>query len=50
VAACDDAEKREEGKKIVAEIAELKYEVQHDRALKCVTLGQREPQKSHTER
>ncbi|KAG7289410.1 hypothetical protein NEMBOFW57_005781 [Staphylotrichum longicolle] len=33
VAACDDAEKRDEGKKIVAEIAELKYEVQHDRAL-----------------
>ncbi|KAK3308303.1 uncharacterized protein B0T15DRAFT_104793 [Chaetomium strumarium] len=33
VAACDDAEKQEEGKKIVAELVQLKYEVQHDRAL-----------------
>lgn len=31
---CDDnSEKQEEGKKIVEEIAKLKYEVQHDRAL-----------------
>ena len=40
VGACDDADKREEGKKIVAEIAELKYEVQHDRALTCVPFVQ----------
>jgi hypothetical protein len=33
VAACDNGEKQEEGKKIVAELAKLKYEVQHDRAL-----------------
>ncbi|GAB1314801.1 Hairy/enhancer-of-split with YRPW motif protein 2 [Madurella fahalii] len=33
VAACDDATKREEGKKIVEELARLKYEVQHDRPL-----------------
>ncbi|KAK4233525.1 hypothetical protein C8A03DRAFT_19419 [Achaetomium macrosporum] len=33
VADCDNAEKQEEGKKIVAELAQLKYEVQHDRAL-----------------
>ncbi|KAL1846857.1 hypothetical protein VTK73DRAFT_205 [Phialemonium thermophilum] len=33
VSQCDDAEKRDEGKKIVEEIARLKYEVQHDRAL-----------------
>ncbi|KAK4157548.1 hypothetical protein C8A00DRAFT_40123 [Chaetomidium leptoderma] len=33
VGACDDADKREEGKKIVHELGELKYEVQHDRAL-----------------
>ncbi|KAK4114822.1 putative UPF0364 protein [Canariomyces notabilis] len=33
VAACDDAAKRDEGKKIVEELARLKYEVQHDRAL-----------------
>jgi hypothetical protein len=26
----------EEGKKIVAELAHLKYEVEHDRALTCV--------------
>jgi hypothetical protein len=33
VSNCDDAEKREEGKKIVEELAKLKYEVQHDRPL-----------------
>ena len=33
VSNCDDAEKRDEGKKIVEELARLKYEVQHDRAL-----------------
>ncbi|AEO63166.1 9e3af0a2-3637-46d4-8999-cff09ddd782d [Thermothielavioides terrestris] len=33
VASCNDAEKEAEGKKIVAELAQLKYEVQHDRAL-----------------
>ncbi|EGS17529.1 putative UPF0364 protein [Thermochaetoides thermophila DSM 1495] len=33
VANCDDAAQRDEGKKIVAELAQLKYEVQHDRAL-----------------
>ncbi|KAI0392819.1 DUF89-domain-containing protein [Xylariaceae sp. FL0594] len=33
VAACDDAEKRNEGKKIVEELARLKYELQHDRQL-----------------
>ncbi|KAL2015733.1 hypothetical protein VTK56DRAFT_4904 [Thermocarpiscus australiensis] len=33
VAACDDATKRDEGKKIVEELARLKYEVQHDRPL-----------------
>ncbi|KAK3370070.1 hypothetical protein B0H63DRAFT_486072 [Podospora didyma] len=33
VSACDDAEKRNEGKKIVEELVNLKYEVQHDRAL-----------------
>lgn len=33
VAATDDKEKQEEGKKIVEQIARLKYEVQHDRVL-----------------
>ncbi|KAH6626741.1 hypothetical protein B0J18DRAFT_148523 [Chaetomium sp. MPI-SDFR-AT-0129] len=33
VGACEDPAKQEEGKKIVAELAQLKYEVQHDRAL-----------------
>ncbi|KAI8624722.1 DUF89-domain-containing protein [Xylariaceae sp. FL1651] len=33
VAQCDDAEKREEGKKIVEELSRLKYELQHDRQL-----------------
>jgi hypothetical protein len=33
VGSCDAGDKLEEGKKIVAELAELKYEVQHDRAL-----------------
>ncbi|KAH6850428.1 hypothetical protein B0I37DRAFT_371638 [Chaetomium sp. MPI-CAGE-AT-0009] len=33
VGSCDAGEKQEEGKKIVAELAALKYEVQHDRAL-----------------
>ncbi|KAK4040199.1 hypothetical protein C8A01DRAFT_46437 [Parachaetomium inaequale] len=33
VGSCDDGAKMEEGKKIVAELAQLKYEVQHDRAL-----------------
>ncbi|KAK3906366.1 putative UPF0364 protein [Staphylotrichum tortipilum] len=33
---CDDGVKCDEGKKIVADLAELKYEVQHDRALKPI--------------
>ncbi|KAI1336343.1 DUF89-domain-containing protein [Xylariaceae sp. FL0016] len=33
VAKCDDAAKLEEGKKIVEELARLKYELQHDRKL-----------------
>ncbi|KAI1330190.1 hypothetical protein F5Y16DRAFT_48910 [Xylariaceae sp. FL0255] len=33
VAQCDDAAKREEGKKIIAELGSLKYELQHDRQL-----------------
>ncbi|KAI1817225.1 DUF89-domain-containing protein [Poronia punctata] len=33
VAQCDDAEKRDEGKKIVEKLARLKYELQHDRQL-----------------
>ncbi|KAI8951213.1 hypothetical protein F4801DRAFT_589895 [Xylaria longipes] len=33
VAQCDDAEKCDEGKKIVEELARLKYEMQHDRRL-----------------
>ncbi|KAI0465555.1 hypothetical protein F4859DRAFT_377974 [Xylaria cf. heliscus] len=33
VAQCDDAEKRDEGKTIVEELARLKYEMQHDRQL-----------------
>lgn len=33
VSDCDDAEKSAEGKRIVEELAKLKYEVQHDRAL-----------------
>ncbi|KAK0720312.1 hypothetical protein B0H67DRAFT_575709 [Lasiosphaeris hirsuta] len=33
VSASEDPEKHEEGKKIVAELVNLKYEVQHDRAL-----------------
>jgi hypothetical protein len=34
VSKCDDnPEKQQEGKAIVAEIAKLKYEVQHDRQL-----------------
>ncbi|TPX09337.1 uncharacterized protein E0L32_009381 [Thyridium curvatum] len=33
VSQCDDADKRAEGKKIVEELASLKYEVQHDRQL-----------------
>jgi hypothetical protein len=36
VASCDDGAKADEGKKIVAELARLKYEVQHDRALTFV--------------
>lgn len=36
VSQCDDPEKRDEGKKIVEEIAKLKYEVQHDRQLTYV--------------
>ena len=31
-------DKHEEGKKIVEELAKLKYEVQHDRSLLCVLL------------
>ncbi|KAK4446872.1 DUF89-domain-containing protein [Podospora aff. communis PSN243] len=33
VSNCDDVEKRDEGKKIVEELARLKYEAQHDRQL-----------------
>ncbi|KAI3325271.1 DUF89-domain-containing protein [Xylariaceae sp. AK1471] len=33
IAQCDDAEKRDEGKKIVEELVRLKYEMQHDRQL-----------------
>ncbi|KAI1437398.1 DUF89-domain-containing protein [Xylaria sp. CBS 124048] len=33
VSQCDDAEKMDEGKKIVEELARLKYEMQHDRKL-----------------
>ncbi|KAK3935875.1 putative UPF0364 protein [Diplogelasinospora grovesii] len=33
VSDCEDAEKRDEGKKIIEELAKLKYEVQHDREL-----------------
>ncbi|KAI0534507.1 hypothetical protein GGR58DRAFT_53283 [Xylaria digitata] len=33
VAECDDAEKRDDGKKIIEELARLKYEMQHDRQL-----------------
>ncbi|KAK3326215.1 putative UPF0364 protein [Apodospora peruviana] len=33
VASCEDPEKHDEGKKIVEELARLKYEIQHDRAL-----------------
>jgi hypothetical protein len=33
VSQCDDAAMRDEGKKIVEELARLKYEVQHDRAI-----------------
>ncbi|KAK1770718.1 DUF89-domain-containing protein [Phialemonium atrogriseum] len=33
VSQCDDTEKRDEGKKIVEELARLKYEVEHDRPL-----------------
>jgi hypothetical protein len=36
VASSDDDEKTAEGKKILAELAQLKYEVQHDRALTYV--------------
>jgi hypothetical protein len=39
VASSDDDEKTAEGKKILAELAQLKYEVQHDRALTCVPSG-----------
>lgn len=34
----DDPEKRDEGKKIVEEVARLKYEIQHDREITYVTL------------
>ncbi|KAI1190288.1 hypothetical protein F5B17DRAFT_107100 [Nemania serpens] len=33
VSQCDDAEKSDEGKKILAELGQLKYELQHDRQL-----------------
>lgn len=33
VAHCDDAAKRDEGKKIVEDLTKLKYEVQHDRVM-----------------
>lgn len=33
IVSCNDAEKETEGKKIVEELARLKYEMQHDRAL-----------------
>lgn len=38
VSQCDDAAKRDEGKKIIEELARLKYEIQHDRTLTCVNL------------
>jgi len=36
VSHCDEAEKRDEGKKIVEDLARLKYEVQHNRELTWV--------------
>ncbi|KAI2601869.1 DUF89-domain-containing protein [Hypoxylon sp. NC1633] len=33
VSECDDGEKKDEGKKIIEELARLKYELQHDRQL-----------------
>jgi hypothetical protein len=39
VSKCDDnSDKRDEGKKIVEEIARLKYEIQHDREITYVAL------------
>lgn len=39
VSKCDDEpEKRDEGKKIVEEIARLKYEIQHDREITYASL------------
>ena len=39
VATCDEPEKVAEGRAIVEELARLKYEVQHDRALTYVSSG-----------
>ncbi len=36
VAATDEAEERDEGKKIIEELTKLKYEIDHDRALTYV--------------
>jgi len=36
VSACTEPEKHDEGKKIVEQLARLKYEIQHDRALTYV--------------
>ena len=33
---CEAGDKMEEGKKIVAKLGELKYELQHDRKMTCV--------------
>jgi hypothetical protein len=40
VSKCDEPEKKDEGKKIVEEIAKLKYEVQHDRKLTYVARSE----------
>jgi hypothetical protein len=43
VGSCDDGETADEGKKIIAELGQLKYEVQHDRALTYVSLLPTQP-------
>lgn len=43
VAQTDDAEKQAEGKKIIEQLGQLKYEVMHDRALTYVTSPERSP-------
>lgn len=40
VSQCDNTEKRDEGKRIVEELARLKYEVEHDRPLVYVPTRQ----------